>query len=61
MVNTGRQYFKDCFISGITHTFDAGTSAWLTTWTLMDATKYGSFLTLDNVTLGQLDENALTY
>jgi len=51
---------KDCFIAGITHVYDPGTSAWLTTWTLQDASKYGSFLTLDNATLGQLDDNALT-
>jgi hypothetical protein len=52
---------KDCFITGITHTWDSPSSAWLTTWTLQDASKYGSFLTLDNPTLGQLDFNALTY
>ena len=52
---------KDCFIAGITHAWDSGTSAWLTTWTLQDATKYGSFLTLDNPTLGQLDANALAF
>ena len=51
---------KDCFIAGITHTWDSGTCAWLTTWTLQDASKYGSFLTLDNPTLGQLGSNALT-
>ena len=52
---------KDCFISGITHTWNSVTSAWLTTWTLMDASKYGSFLTLGNPTLGQLGSNALTF
>jgi hypothetical protein len=52
---------KDCFISGITHVWDSVTSAWLTTWTLMDASKYGSFLTLDNPTLGKLDNNALAF
>jgi len=52
---------RDGFISGITHTFDAGTSAWSTSWTLQDASKYGSFLTLDNVTLGQLNSNALAF
>jgi hypothetical protein len=52
---------KDCFIAGIVHTWDSVTSAWLTTWTLQDASKYGSFLTLDNITLGQLDHNALTF
>jgi hypothetical protein len=52
---------KDCFIVGITHTFDATKSQWLTTWTLQDASKYGSFLTLDNPTLGKLDSNALVF
>lgn len=52
---------KDCFIAGIAHAWDSVTSAWLTTWTLQDASKYGSFLTLDNVTLGQLDRNALAF
>ena len=52
---------KDCFIAGITHAWDSVQSTWLTTWTLMDASKYGSFLTLDNPTLGQLDSNALVY
>jgi hypothetical protein len=52
---------KDCFIAGITHAWDSVASAWLTTWTLQDASKYGSFLTLDNPTLGKLDANALTF
>jgi hypothetical protein len=52
---------KDCFIAGITHQWDSVTSAWLTTWTLQDTVKYGSFLTLDNATLGQLDANALAF
>lgn len=52
---------KNLFISGITHAWDTASSAWLTTWTLMDASKYGSFLTLDNATLGRLDSNALIY
>ena len=52
---------KDCFIAGITHAWDSVASSWLTTWTLQDASKYGSFLTLDNVTLGQLDSNALSF
>jgi Concanavalin A-like lectin/glucanases superfamily len=52
---------KDCFIAGITHTWNSVTSEWLTTWTLMDASKYGSFFTLDNPTLGKLDSNALTF
>ena len=52
---------RDCFISGISHTVDLAQSTWLTTWTLQDASKYGSFLTLDNATLGQLNFNALAY
>lgn len=52
---------KDCFIAGIVHVWDSPSSAWLTTWTLQDAAQYGSFLTLDNPTLGKLDANALTF
>lgn len=52
---------RDCFVSGITHTADLGASTWMTKWTLQDASKYGSFLTLDNATLGQLGSNALAY
>ncbi len=52
---------KDCFIAGMTHTWDSATSAWLTTWTLQNASRYGSFMVLDNPTLGQLDGNALAY
>jgi hypothetical protein len=54
-------FSKDCFIAGITHTWDSVTQAWLTTWTLQDAAKYGSFLTLDNSILGRLDANALAF
>lgn len=50
---------KDCFIRGITHDWNWSQGTWVTTWTLQDASKYGSFLTLDNATLGQLDNNAL--
>lgn len=52
---------KDCFIAGITHAWDSVASSWLTTFSLQDASKYGSFLTLDNPTLGQLDANALAF
>jgi hypothetical protein len=52
---------KDCFIAGITHVWDSVSSAWLTTCQLQDASKYGSFLTLDNATLGQLGSNALAF
>lgn len=50
---------QDVFIRGVTHDFSD--SAWTTTWTLQSAAKYGSFLTLDNPTLGVLDSNALAY
>jgi hypothetical protein len=52
---------KDCFIAGITHAWDSVASTWLTTFSLQDASKYGSFFTLDNPTLGQLDGNALAF
>lgn len=52
---------KDCFITGITHAWDSVASSWLTTWTLMDASKYGSFLTLGNPTLGRLGFNAIAF
>lgn len=52
---------KDCFITGITHTCDAINYTWRTSYTLQDATKYSSFMTLDNITLGQLDNNALIF
>jgi len=61
VTQVGGEIAKDCFIAGITHTWDSPSSAWLTTWTLQDASKYGSFLTLDNPTLGRLDDNALTF
>jgi hypothetical protein len=52
---------KDVFIAGITHQWDSVTSAWLTTWVLADASKYGSFFTLDNATLGRLGYNAYAF
>lgn len=52
---------KDCFITGITHAWDSVTSAWLTTFSLQDASKYGSFMTLDNPAAGRLDSNALAF
>lgn len=52
---------KDCFIRGISHAWDWSAGTWATTWTLQDASKYGSFLTLDNATLGQLGANALAF
>jgi hypothetical protein len=47
------------FIRGISHATTSAT--WVTTFTLQSATKYGSFLVLDNATLGKLDQNALAY
>lgn len=52
---------KDCFIAGISHSWDSGQTRWRTRFTLMDATKYGNFLTLNNPTLGKLNQNALAY
>ena len=52
---------KDCFIKGISHAWDVSANTWQTTWTLQDASKYGSFMTLDSPVLGQLDENALAF
>jgi hypothetical protein len=52
---------KDCFIRGIAHDFDVSAGSWQTTWTLQDASRYGSFWTLDQPTLGKLDQNALAY
>lgn len=50
---------RDCFIRGIGHDHTQG--SWLTTWALQSAEKFGSFLVLDNPTLGRLDYNALAY
>lgn len=52
---------KDCFIRGISHAWDWSAGTWATTWTLQDASKYGSFFTLDSSVLGRLDSNALTF
>jgi len=57
----GSPVLKDCFIRGISHAWDVSGNTWVTTFTLQDASKYGSFLTLDNATLGQLDMNALAF
>jgi hypothetical protein len=50
---------REVFIRGISHATTSAT--WVTTFTLQSATKYGSFLVLDNATLGKLDQNALAY
>lgn len=52
---------RDCFIRGIAHAWDWSAGTWATTWTLQDASKYGSFLTLGNAATGQLGFNALTF
>lgn len=58
---TGIVITKDCFITGITHEWNSADQSWMTTWTLQDASKYGSFLTLGNPTLGQIGSNALVF
>jgi hypothetical protein len=50
---------RDCFIRGIAHETTGAT--WITRWALQSATKYGSFLVLNNSILGRLDENALGF
>lgn len=50
---------RDVFIRGISHVTTGAT--WITTWNLQSATKYGSFLVLDNTNLGRLNENALGF
>ena len=50
---------KDCFISSIEHAVTV--DSWMTVWGLRDATRYGSFLVLDNPTLGALDANSLAF
>lgn len=57
----GASVSKDCFIVGIQHDWNSADSTWVTTYTLQDATKYGSFFTLDNSTTGKLNSNALTF
>ena len=52
---------KDCFIRGIAHAWDWGAGTWATTWMLQDASKYGSFLVLDDPVLGVLGSNALAF
>jgi hypothetical protein len=50
---------RDEFIRGVAHDF--ADQVWTTIWTLQSADKYGSFLTLDDPTLGVLNNNALAY
>lgn len=50
---------RDVFIRGISHVTDG--ARWVTTWALQSATKYGSFLVLDNANIGKLNQNALGF
>jgi hypothetical protein len=52
---------KDCFIRGIEHDYDVSAGTWLTTWTLQNASQYGSYLVLGNAILGQLNSNYLAF
>lgn len=52
---------QDCFVVGIQHDWNPTDNHWITQWFLADASKYGSFLTLDNPTLGKLGSNALAF
>lgn len=56
----GSAITRDVFVRGISHEAVASTNSWKTTWALQSGLK-GSFLTLDNSTLGLLDANALAY
>lgn len=55
----GSPISRDVFIRGISHMTTGAT--WITTWNLQSATKYGSFLVLDNANLGKLNQNALGF
>jgi hypothetical protein len=55
----GSPITRDVFIRGISHATSGAT--WITTWALQSATKYGSFLVLNNSILGRLDENAIAF
>ncbi|MGP4092923.1 hypothetical protein [Nonomuraea sp. KM90] len=55
----GDEIVRDGFIRGISHVTTGAT--WITTWNLQSATKYGSFLVLNNSILGRLNENALGF
>lgn len=50
---------REAFIVGVSHDVP-GPNQWRTTWALQSATKW-AFVTLDNSTLGVLDQNALAY
>jgi hypothetical protein len=50
---------RSVFIRGVQHTIEA-TGEWTTTWALQSATRW-NFLTLDSLTTGALDANALAY
>jgi len=56
---SGGYVTADCFITGISHAWDG--LNWNTTWTLQDASSYiTNYLTLDDATKGQLDNNILS-
>jgi len=50
---------RDAFIVGVAHEVP-GPNEWRTTWALQSATKW-AFFTLDNASLGTLDNNAISY
>jgi hypothetical protein len=55
----GTPITRDVFIRGISHKITPST--WKTRWILQSATKYGSFLVLNNPILGKLNANALAF
>ena len=58
---SGAVLVKDLYIRGISHTFDAPTRTWETTWTLQSALHTGGFLTLGDPVLGQLGSYPLNW
>ena len=57
----GSPVTKDCFVRGIQHVIDVGAGQWVTTWTLQSASRYGSFLVLNDATLGKLNSNSVAF
>ena len=60
-VEAGNPVVKDCFIVGIQHDWNTADNQWTTMFTLSDASKYASFMTLDNSTTGKLNSNAVAF
>ena len=58
---SGAVITKDMYIRGISHTFDAPTQLWETTWTLQAALHTGAFLTLGDPVLGMLGSYPLNW